>query len=374
MKLSFSTMSHRLRMDKLWLVRHLDGWLLLGIGLLLMMGLVVLYSASGQSPAVMQRQGLHILFSVTLMVLVAQISPHQLKQWAPWFYCLGLLLLSLVLVMGETSKGAQRWLDFGVFRFQPSEIMKIATPMMLAWYLDKKDIPITLPSIIVCLILAALPGSLIILQPDLGTTLLILFSGALVIFFAGISFKLILSFMGLALISLPILWMNMHTYQKTRVLTFLNPENDPLGSGYHIIQSKIALGSGGLLGKGWMQGTQTQLDFLPEQNTDFIFSVLGEEFGFVGIFILFMLYLFIVTRGLKIGLNSQDTFCRLLAGSLISIFFIYLCVNVGMVSGVLPVVGIPLPLISYGGTSMVTLMISFGILMSIQSHRSFLPR
>jgi rod shape determining protein RodA len=297
-----------------------------------------------------------------------------LQRWAPWIYGLGILLLIGVLLFGDIGKGAQRWLNLGVFKFQPSEMVKLAVPLMIAWYLAKQPLPPKLKTIALTFILIAIPVGLIAKQPDLGTSLLVGSAGIFALFLAGISWRFIITLFGLAAAAAPVVWMNMHNYQKQRVLTFLDPEKDPLGSGYHIIQSKIAIGSGGLFGKGWFNGTQSQLDFLPERHTDFIFAVLSEEFGLVGVLLLLLLYLFVILRGLYIASQAQETFGRLLAGSLILVFFVYLFVNTGMVSGLLPVVGVPLPLISYGGTSLVTLMAGFGILMSIHTHRKLLPR
>jgi rod shape determining protein RodA len=309
------------------------------------------------------------------MLVIAQIHPKFLRLWAPWLFLGGIILLVLVLVMGETGKGAQRWLDVGIVRFQPSEIMKLAVPMMAAWYLHERPLPPTLrETLTVLLLLSMMPAALIARQPDLGTALLIAASGVLVILLAGMSMRLILAFGALALAAAPLLWMNMHAYQRQRVLTFLNPESDPLGSGYHIIQSKIAIGSGGVFGKGWLNGTQAQLEFLPERATDFIFAVLGEEFGLLGVVTLLVLYLLIIVRGLYIASQAQDTFGRLLSGSISLTFFVYVFVNTGMVTGLLPVVGVPLPLVSYGGTSMVTLMAGFGMLMSVHTHRKLIPQ
>lgn len=352
-----------------YLIGNLDPVLFLLLFILMSLGLGVFYSAADQNLHLVRSQFLHICVGFIVLFTVAQVPPSKLARLAPWVYGTGIILLIAVIFVGDSSKGAQRWLDIGV-RFQPSELMKIATPMMVASYLNNRPIPIGWMDVLVCFALIALPAGLIVIQPDLGTSLLVFLVGMMVIFFAGLSFKFIFSMAALIIASMPLLWMFMHGYQKKRVLTFLNPENDPLGSGYHIIQSKIALGSGGLFGKGWLKGTQTQLDFLPEQKTDFIFSALGEEFGFIGILVLLLIYLMIIARGLYIGVKAQDTFSRLLAGSLIAIFLVYIVVNIGMTCGLLPVVGVPLPLISYGGTSMVTLMLSFGILMSIHSHKT----
>jgi rod shape determining protein RodA len=353
---------------------HLDGPLLAGLLLLCCLGLVVLYSASGQSSSLLIKQLIRLGVAATAMLVVAQIPPKLLKIWTPWLFAAGILLLVMVLVAGEMGKGAQRWLDLGLVRFQPSEIMKLAVPMMAAWYLMDRPLPPRLGELAVLLLICLLPAALIARQPDLGTALLIAASGIIVILLGGISVRLIVLFGALAVAVAPVLWMNMHDYQRQRVLTFLNPESDPLGSGYHIIQSKIAIGSGGLFGKGWLNGTQAQLEFLPERATDFIFAVMGEEFGLFGLATLLVLYTLIVLRGLYIATQAQDTFSRLLAGSISLTFFVYVFVNTGMVTGLLPVVGVPLPLISYGGTSMVTIMVGFGILMSIHSHRKLVTQ
>jgi len=354
-------------------VAHLDLPLLTGLLLLCGFGLLVLYSATGEDMGQVQKQLVRLAVAFLLMLLIAQIQPIRLQRWGPWIYGLGILLLAAVLLFGHVGKGAQRWLELGFFRFQPSEMMKLAVPMMIAWYISERPIPPLLSRLLVAAFLIILPVLLIVKQPDLGTALLVACAGIFVLLLAGMSWRLIA---GLALgmaAAMPALWYLMHEYQRQRVLTFLNPESDPLGSGYHIIQSKIAIGSGGLYGKGWLNGTQSQLEFLPERHTDFIFSVLAEEFGLTGILVLLSLYLFIILRGLYIATKAQDTYGRLLAGSLVLVFFVYLFVNTGMVAGLLPVVGVPLPLVSYGGTSLVTLMASFGMLMSIHTHRKLLP-
>jgi rod shape determining protein RodA len=352
---------------------HLDGPLLAGLFAVSGAGLVILYSAGGQSEELLMRQVLRIGFAFGVMLAAAQIPPNFLRMWSPWLYLFGVVLLGFVLVGGDVGKGAQRWLDLGVVRFQPSEIMKLAVPMMVAWFLHRRPLPPQLPELLFMVILIIVPTVMIAVQPDLGTSLLIASSGAIVILLAGLRLRIIL-LLGFVIVSAaPVLWYFMHDYQKQRVLTFLNPENDPLGSGYHIIQSKIAIGSGGVFGKGWMNGSQAQLEFLPERSTDFIFAVAGEEFGLLGLLLLLVLYLFVVGRGLYIAVHGQDTFSRLIAGSISLTFFVYLFVNTGMVTGLLPVVGVPLPLVSYGGTSMVTLMAGFGILMSVHTHRKLLP-
>jgi len=352
---------------------HMDWPLLFGLLILSVIGLAVLYSASGQDWGEMNKQIVRLALAFFVMFLVAQIPPHHLLFWTPFIFGLGVVLLFIVLLFGDVGKGAQRWLDLGVFRFQPSEIMKIAVPMMVAWYLAEKSIPPKPMQIWIVFIIIMIPVALIIKQPDLGTALLVGSAGIFVLLLTGISSLMIGGFVLTLAAIMPVVWFYvMHDYQRQRVLTFINPESDPLGSGYHIIQSKIAIGSGGAYGKGWLNGTQSQLDFLPERSTDFIFAVYAEEFGLIGILFLLVVYLCIVLRGLRIAYQAQGTFTRLLAGSLVITFFVYVFVNIGMVSGLLPVVGIPLPMVSYGGTSMVTLMAAFGILMSIQTHRKLL--
>ncbi len=355
-------------------VVRLDFTLLTVILLLVGLGMVVLYSAGGSENDLLTRQGVRFGIGLVVLLILAQVPADTLRLWSPWLYAGGLVLLLWVMVAGVIGKGAQRWLDIWVMRFQPSEMMKLAVPMLLSWYFADKHLPPSPRQLLVSASTVVIPVLLIAIQPDLGTALLVASAGLFVIFFAGISMRLIMGLIGLGVASTPLLWHFMHDYQRQRVLTLLNPESDPLGSGYHIIQSKIAIGSGGLYGKGWLNGTQSQLDFLPERSTDFIFAVYGEEFGFLGVVVLLLIYFFIVIRGLHIATHAQDTYSRLLAGSLSLSFFVYFFVNIGMVSGLLPVVGVPLPLISYGGTSMVTLMAAFGILMSIHSHRRLLIR
>ncbi|ODN42769.1 rod shape-determining protein RodA [Piscirickettsia litoralis] len=348
---------------------HLDSTLLILLILLAVCGCALLYSASGQSVTALKHQGMRLTAAFAAMLILAQISPRYYQRSASWLYCFGVVLLAAVLLFGHVSNGAQRWLDLGVFQFQPAEFMKIALPVALAAFLSEREPPLPLGFILIALAIVAVPFSLIIKQPDLGTALLIGASGFFVIFLAGISWRWLLFMLGSLAVCAPIIWQFLHAYQKKRILTLLNPESDPLGSGYHIIQSKIAIGSGGFAGKGLLQGTQSNLEFLPERTTDFIFSVLGEEAGFIGAIVVLTLYFLIIVRGSFIALNAEDQFSRLLAGSLVLTFFTYVFVNIGMVSGLLPVVGVPLPLISYGGSSMVTLMAGFGILMSIQTHK-----
>jgi rod shape determining protein RodA len=353
---------------------HLDWPLLITLLLLVGIGLIILYSASGQSLDVVSRQGMRIGLAFLIMFLLAQAPPNKYQIWAPWLFSIGIVLLLAVLAMGVIGKGAQRWLNLWIFQFQPSELMKLAVPMMLAWYLRDRSLPPKLRTITVLLLIIFIPAVLIAKQPDLGTALLITMAGCMLLILTGIHWRLVLGFIALAAASMPLLWHFMHEYQRQRVLTFLNPERDPLNTGYHIIQSKIAIGSGGLFGKGWLNGTQSHLQFLPEHATDFIFAVSGEEFGWFGAMLLLALYLIAAGRGLYISANAQDTFSRLLAGGISLTFLLAAFVNIGMVTGVLPVVGVPLPLVSYGGTSLITLIASFGMLMSIQTHRKLLGK
>ncbi|MCY4361218.1 MAG: rod shape-determining protein RodA [Gammaproteobacteria bacterium] len=351
---------------------HIDGPLLFGIIVLSLIGYVVLYSASDQNPDLIIRRSIHLAAALSVMFIVAQVPPARLSGISLWFYLVSLGLLILVLFFGETGKGAQRWLGVGPFRFQPSELMKLALPMVIALYLSKELPPPSIGKVFMVLIFIIAPVLLVAKQPDLGTAMLIAVSGFAVLFIAGISWKLLAGFAVVAMSSAPVIWNLMHDYQQKRVLTFLNPEQDPLGSGYHIIQSKIAIGSGGLYGKGWLNGTQSHLEFLPERSTDFIFAVFCEEFGLLGVLILISIYLFIIARGLYISMEAQHVYGKLLSVGVVAGFFVYIAVNMGMVSGQLPVVGIPLPLISHGGTSMLTIMAGFGILMAVHTHRRLL--
>lgn len=352
---------------------HLDGWLLVGIGGVLLISLLALYSAEGQLLTELLDQVARMLVAFGALLFMAQISPSWLRRGSPLIYALGIVLLVMVMATGDIGKGAQRWLDLGI-RFQPSEIMKLGLPMTLCWLLHDRPLPPSFGVLLVVVVILVVPVGLIAGQPDLGTAILIVLSGAVVIFLAGLSWKYIAAVGALTGAAMPALWLVMHDYQRKRVLTLLDPESDPLGAGYHIIQSKIAIGSGGIFGKGWLNGTQGQLEFLPERHTDFIFAVIGEEFGLLGALALLLLYLLIVGRGLYIAAGAPDTFSRLLAGSLSVTFFFYVFVNTAMVMGMIPVVGVPLPLVSAGGTSMVTLMAGFGILMSIQTHRKLVAR
>lgn len=351
---------------------HIDFPLFFGILVLCIIGLVVIYSAGGQDINLVYRQAVKLLIALVGMVIVAQLPPAEIARWSFGLFLFGIVLLILVIFYGDVGKGAQRWLDLKIFRFQPSELMKLSVPMMVAYYLADKTLPPRLLTVVTVCVMITIPVLLIAKQPDLGTALLVATAGFSVLFIAGISWRLLTFMGGVAAAGAPVLWYFMHDYQKQRVLSFLNPENDPLGAGYHTIQSKIAIGSGGFYGKGWLNGTQSHLEFLPERSTDFIFAVFCEEFGMLGVLFLLCIYLFIISRGLYIAINAQHTFGRLLASGLTLTFFVYIFVNMGMVTGQLPVVGVPLPLVSHGGTSMVTLMIGFGIIMAIHTHRRFL--
>jgi len=352
---------------------RLDPLLIFFLAALATVGLFVVYSASGENMALLERHIIRLSLAFFLLIVLANISTRLLISSSVFFYLLGVALLVAVIAFGEVGKGAQRWLNFGFVRFQPAEILKLAVPMMVAYYLRDKILPLGLKDLIVSLGIVIVPVLLIAKQPDLGTAILVGSAGFFVLFIAGIRWKILTIMTLILLVSAPLLWKYaLHDYQKTRVITMLDPESDPLGSGYHIIQSKIAIGSGGSYGKGWRNGTQSQLDFLPERSTDFIFAVFSEEFGFIGIVLLLILYCLIIFRGLYIAAHASNTYGRLLAGALSMTFFVYLFVNTGMVSGLLPVVGVPLPLVSYGGTSMVTLMIGFGMIMSIRSSKRFL--
>ncbi|MDV7104787.1 rod shape-determining protein RodA [Vibrio sp. TH_r3] len=371
MKVDPSTGKSRLFFEKF----HIDLPLLLGLIAVMLFGLVVMYSASGQNLAMMDRQAMRMLLAIGVMIGLAQISPRTYEAFAPFLFVAGVGLLLGVLFFGEVSKGAQRWLNLGIVRFQPSELLKLAVPLIVARFIGKQPLPPTFKTLFISLLLVCVPTILIAKQPDLGTSILIAASGIFVIFLAGISWRYIFSAVVAISAFAPILWFFlMQEYQKVRVRTLFNPESDPLGAGYHIIQSKIAIGSGGIAGKGWLHGTQSQLEFLPERHTDFIFAVIAEEWGMLGILGLLTLYLFIIGRGLYLASQAHTAFGRMMAGSVMLSFFVYIFVNIGMVSGILPVVGVPLPLISYGGTSMVTLMAGFGILMSIHTHKSMLSK
>lgn len=355
---------------------HIDGPLLLLLVLLGVVGLFVLWSAGGKHWGLLIKQTTSFGIGLTAMCIIAQIEPRFMARWAPLAYAGGVLLLLAVEFFGYTAMGATRWISIpGVIRFQPSEFMKLIMPMTIAWYLSTRSLPPSFKHLAIALVMIGVPFVLILKQPDLGTAMLILVSGAFVLFIAGLRWLWII---GAAAAAVPVavgMWyFVLHDYQKQRVHTFLDPESDPLGTGWNIIQSKAAIGSGGVFGKGWLLGTQSHLDFLPESHTDFIIAVLSEEFGMVGVCLLLLVYLLVIARGLVITVQAQTLFGKLLAGSITLTFFIYVFVNIGMVSGLLPVVGVPLPFISYGGTSLVTLMSGFGILMSIHTHRKWIAQ
>ncbi|QIQ20281.1 peptidoglycan glycosyltransferase MrdB [Zophobihabitans entericus] len=359
----------------IWMRAHIDPIFLLLTLILLAYSAFIMWSASGQSIPMMENKSIQIVLGLAVMLAASQFSPRFYEKWSPYLYVICIILLVLVDVFGHTSKGAQRWLNLGFIRFQPSEIAKIAVPLMVARFINREGCPPSLKNTLITLGIIAVPTLLVAMQPDLGTSILVAASGIFIIFLAGIGWRFI-TFCCIAIATfIPIMWyFLMHDYQRERVLTLFNPERDPLGKGYHIIQSKTAIGSGGMWGKGWLEGTQSQLEFLPERHTDFIFSVIAEEFGFIGALLLLGLYLCLISRGLMIAAQAQTTFGRILAGGLTLIFFIYVFINIGMVSGILPVVGVPLPLISYGGSSLVVLMASFGIIMSIHTHRRLLSK
>jgi len=348
---------------------RIDGPLVVGLSLIAVYGLVVLYSASGQSLPTVRGTIARLLLGAITMLLLARINPNFLRRSTPWVYAAGCLLLLVVAAIGHVGMGAQRWLNLGLFRFQPSELMKLAVPMMCAWYLHERPLPPSWTALAAMGALILVPVALVAKQPDLGTAALIAIAGGLVIVLAGLRVRVMAGLLALAAAAAWFGWSFMHDYQRKRVLTFLNPQTDPLGAGYHIIQSQIAIGSGGVFGKGWMNGSQAQLEFLPERSTDFIFAVIGEEFGLLGLLLLLLLYAFVVGRAIYLATQTQDTFARLLAGSLALTFFVYVFINAGMVTGLLPVVGVPLPLVSYGGSSVVTLLAGFGILMALYSRR-----
>lgn len=359
-----------------WLQRlHIDPFLLLSLLCLMAIGLITIYSSGGQDSGLVERQIMRLGIALTIMIVVAQLPLTLYHRSAVVIYLIGLGLLFGVLFFGVTGKGAQRWLNLGFINFQPSEIMKLALPIMVARYISDQGFPVKTNGIFMGFVLVAIPTVLIAKQPDLGTSILIASSGLVVLFLAGMSWRFMSAVCCLLALFLPVLWFYlMKEYQQQRVMTFLNPESDPLGTGYHIIQSKIAIGSGGLSGKGYLQGTQSQLEFLPERHTDFIFAVFSEEFGLIGVVGLLAVYGSILVRGFIISMRAQGNFEKLLAGSITMTFFVYVFVNIGMVSGVLPVVGVPLPLISYGGTSMVTLLAGFGILMAISTQKRLISR
>ncbi|KAF0867041.1 rod shape-determining protein RodA [Pseudomonas sp. LD120] len=355
---------------------HIDGPLLILLLTLAAGSLFVLYSASGKSWDLLAKQATSFGIGLVSMIVIAQFEPRFMARWVPLAYVFGVVLLVVVDVMGHNAMGATRWINIpGVVRFQPSEFMKIIMPATIAWYLSKRTLPPHLKHVGISLVLIGIPFILIVRQPDLGTALLILAGGTFVLFMGGLRWRWILSVLAAAVpVAIAMWFFIMHDYQKQRILTFLDPESDPLGTGWNIIQSKAAIGSGGVFGKGWLLGTQSHLDFLPESHTDFIIAVMGEEFGLVGICVLLLIYLLLIGRGLVITAQAQTLFGKLLAGSLTMTFFVYVFVNIGMVSGLLPVVGVPLPFISYGGTSLVTLLSAFGVLMSIHTHRKWIAQ
>ena len=351
---------------------RMDGPLVTGLALTAVYGLVVLDSASAESLPIVLRTGMRLVFGTAVMLALARVSPNFLRRTAPWLYFIGVGLLLVVAVAGHVRLGAQRWLNLGIIRFQPSELMKLAVPMMCAWYLHERTLPPRWPTLLLLGAIILVPVGLVAKEPDLGTAALIAAAGLLVVFLAGLRVGVIL---GMVLLGVAAAWFGlrfMHGYQRQRLLTFLNPQSDPLGAGYHIIQSQIAIGSGGVFGKGWMNGSQAQLDFLPERTTDFIFAVIGEEFGLLGLAVLLLLYAFLIGRSLYLAVQTPDTFSRLLGGSIALTFFVYVFINAGMVTGLLPVVGVPLPLVSYGGSSVVTVLAGFGILMSLHAHRKLM--
>lgn len=361
--------------QSLWAKCHIDFILLVLLLTLLGGSLMVIWSASGQNMVMLENKFYQILMGLSVMIFFAQIPPRYYESWSPYLYIFCLLLLVLVDVFGYTSKGAQRWLDLGFVRFQPSEIAKLALPLMVARFINRDGCPPSTKNTFIVLVIILIPTLLVAAQPDLGTSILVALSGLFILFLAGIRWRFILAACVLLAGFIPILWFYlMHDYQRTRVETLFNPEQDPLGAGYHIIQSKIAIGSGGMFGKGWLQGTQSQLEFLPEPHTDFIFSVFSEENGLLGAIILLAVYLLIIARGLYIASQAQTVFGRILVGGLTLILCVYVFVNIGMVSGILPVVGVPLPLVSYGGSSLVVLMAGFGIIMSVHTHRKLLSK
>ena len=354
------------------LALKVDGPLAVGLALTATYGLVVLYSASAESTPVLVRTVLRLLLGIIIMLAVARISPNLLRRASPWLYGLGIVLLLAVAAVGHVHLGAKRWLDLGPIHFQPSELMKLAVPMMCAWYLHERPLPPRWTDLGILALIILAPVALVAKEPDLGTAALITAAGAMVVFLSGLRARTLIALLLLAVAAGAAGLRFMHGYQRERLLTFLNPEAHPLGAGYHIIQSQIAVGSGGLFGKGWMAGSQAQLDFLPERTTDFIFAVIGEEFGLLGLALLLLLYAFVIGRSIYLAMQCPDTFSRLLGGSVALTFFVYVFINAGMVTGLVPVVGVPLPLVSYGGSSVVTVLTGFGILMALYSHRKLM--
>lgn len=354
---------------------HIDFIFIIVIVILLLYSVLLIWSASGKNVEITQKKIIQISIGILIMFLLSYITPNKYEQLAPYLYVICILLLVSVDSFGKISKGAKRWLDLGILQFQPAEIAKIAVPLMISRLVNRANIPLSLQDISISFFLILIPAILVAIQPDLGTAILIFFSGIFVLFLSGMKKKFIIYCVCILTCIVPLLWkFFMHDYQKDRVKILLNPELDALGAGYHILQSKIAIGSGGLYGKGWLSGTQSQLEFLPERHTDFIFSVLGEEFGFIGSVILLLLYLIIIIRGLIIAMKAENTFCRVMTGSLMLTLFFYIFVNIGMVSGILPIVGVPLPLMSYGGSALIALMSGFGIIISINTHKTMLSQ
>ena len=351
-----------------YLTRHVDNFLLGSIFLLMLTGLLTLYSATDGNLDRLTGQAINMLTALSFMWLVANVPLRDILRLALPIYVVGLILLIGVALFGEINNGARRWLNIGITHIQPSELMKIGVPLMLAWYFDRRAATLGTLDYVIATVLLLVPALLIMRQPDLGTALLIISSGFYILFLGGLSWRIMTGLLVSIAGSLPILWSMMHDYQRQRIATLFDPTQDPLGSGYHIIQSTIAIGSGGLIGKGWQQGTQTHLDFLPEKSTDFIFAVFSEEFGLIGNITLLFLYALVIGRSIVIAADASTQFTRLISGSITLTFCTYIFVNIGMVTGILPVVGVPLPLISYGGTSMVTILLGFGILMSIRTH------
>ena len=357
--------------QRIWeaLTRRIDS-MLFGCALAIVgVGLVTLFSAADQSVARMTTQAMSLAFAIVLMWTFANIPPQTLARGAVPLYVVAVAMLLGVALFGIVVNGSRRWLNLGVARFQPSELMKIALPLMLAWYFQKFEGRIGWRDFVFAAVLIVVPVYLIKRQPDLGTALLIAASGFYVLFLAGLSWKIIVGLFALGAAVGPMVWSHLHDYQRERILTFLDPSRDPLGAGYHSTQASIALGSGGIVGKGWLNGTQTHLDFLPERHTDFIFAVFGEEFGLIGNTVLLLLYMLLIGRAMMITAHASTLFARLLSGAITLMFFTYAFVNMAMVSGILPVVGVPLPLVSYGGTALISLFIGLGILMSVQAHR-----
>lgn len=348
---------------------HLDGPLLIALVFLSALGLVVIFSASGENWDVMLKQGARLGVSVVAMLILAQVSPETFRRLSPHLFVIGLIALLGVLVIGVSAKGAQRWLDLGVVRFQPSELMKLAVPMAVAWLLTRGRMPPSFSMVMAALMVTLIPAGLVVIQPDLGTAIMLIVSGMIVVFLAGIRWHHIMMLLAALAALAPFLWSRLDGYQQQRILTLFDPFADPLGSGYQAIQAQIAIGSAGIWGKGWLEGSQSHLEFIPERSTDFIFAVFAEEFGLIGVLMLVLLYLFIVGRCMVMAYHTRDTYSRLLIGALALTFFFYLFVNLGMVSGILPIVGVPLPLISYGGTSMLTLMAGFGMIMGMHARR-----